>query len=368
MRQDRIPSIRRCSLYILAIFCLTACAAIGSAAGIPWVPVSGTTALQSTQMSLSGTLWNLDSYYHDGTMTQTLPGAAITIRFQDDGQITGLSGINRYFGEYHAGKTSLSITGLGSTLMAGPEPLMAQESAYMDLLGTARSYAINGSVLELKNGNGQVVLAFTLSDETGKISRSDPETSLPGTEWSLDSYRENNRFVSGRDVSRITLKFNDQGNLSGFAGVNHYFAEYSLTGSSIAIGPIGSTEMAGPGPLMDLEATYLGLLQSARGIEAGSDSLSFTDSSGIEILTFTNKGSSTATPGSGNTKAITGLWDQPVYSSGEILHTLLLKKNPEYTPARIPVITQPSQANPKKMPRYSDNITPPKTYPGGPFY
>jgi len=360
---DRTPSIPRSYLLLLVILCLTTLAAIGSATGIPWIPVTGTSDLQPARMTLSGTLWNLDSYDHNGMMVPALPASVVTIRFQDDGQITGLSGINRYFGQYHAGRTSISITGLGSTLMAGPEPLTAQESAYMGLLATVSSYVVNGSVLELKNGSGNVVLRFTRSDATGKVTTPDPVTLLPGTEWSLESYKKNNDLVSGQDVSRITLKFNDAGNLSGFAGVNSYFAEYSLTGNSLSIGTVGRTLMAGPGPVMDLEDEYLRLLQSAGGITmSGPDSLSFTDSSGTVILTFTRKGSSIAIPGSG-----IGIGDQPFFSSGVILQNLKMQKNPVFTPVPILVII-PQSGNPKTMPRYSENITPPKAYPGGPFY
>ncbi|MEN8255971.1 MAG: META domain-containing protein [Verrucomicrobiota bacterium] len=47
------------------------------------------------------------------------------------------------------------------------------------------------------------------------------------------------------------------GKLSGHAGVNRYFGNYELDGAALAIGPAGSTQMAGPQEAMEQEQRFL---------------------------------------------------------------------------------------------------------------
>jgi heat shock protein HslJ len=68
---------------------------------------------------------------------------------------------------------------------------------------------------------------------------------------------------------QITLKFNNDGTLSGFSGCNNYNGRYNLTGQTtefgktITIGPFASTAMY-CADTADLESKYLASLQQTK--------------------------------------------------------------------------------------------------------
>lgn len=103
---------------------------------------------------LDGTQWRLSGW----TLSSLSPSDfAITAAFAD-GEISGRSGVNSYGGPYRLGSGDSFAAGpLAVTQMAGPEPAMRAERAYLVLLGQARSY-------ESTEGR------FTLFDEGGNES------------------------------------------------------------------------------------------------------------------------------------------------------------------------------------------------------
>jgi heat shock protein HslJ len=85
---------------------------------------------------------------------------SITANFAG-GQISGNSGVNTYSGPCTVGPGDAFATGdLASTMMAGPEPAMRAETAYMTLLGQARSYSTDGGTLTLYDEGGNPSLIF----------------------------------------------------------------------------------------------------------------------------------------------------------------------------------------------------------------
>ena len=50
----------------------------------------------------------------------------------------------------------------------------------------------------------------------------------------------------------------------GFAGCNNFFSSYTVDGSSLTFGPVGSTRMACPGVEDDIEARFLGALRHTK--------------------------------------------------------------------------------------------------------
>ncbi len=67
----------------------------------------------------------------------------ITLSFdKNEEKISGLSGINRYFGSavVEDGKVEVGI--IGSTFMAGEEEMMKQESIYLEVLSNVSAYEI----------------------------------------------------------------------------------------------------------------------------------------------------------------------------------------------------------------------------------
>lgn len=83
----------------------------------------------------------------------------------------------------------------------------------------------------------------------------------------------------------ITAIFGDNGNLSGNAGCNNYSTFYQISGDAVLIGPysLGHNICTVPPDIMELEAQYLSLLQSANRFAIDGDELTI---SGIGELRF----------------------------------------------------------------------------------
>lgn len=110
--------------------------------------------------SLEGTSWTLIGW----SVSSIDPADfRITARF-DGGQITGNSGVNSYGGPYEQGPGNAFSAGeLVSTLMAGPEPAMRAETAYMKLLAEARSFEVSADTLTLFDAKGNEALIFEVA-------------------------------------------------------------------------------------------------------------------------------------------------------------------------------------------------------------
>lgn len=104
---------------------------------------------------LDGTEWRLETL--DG---EAVPAEAeITATFAE-GRVAGKSGLNRYFAAYTVDGQTLTLGQAGSTMMAGPEHLMALEKAYLEALKATRTYRVAAGKLELWDGNGTQRLVF----------------------------------------------------------------------------------------------------------------------------------------------------------------------------------------------------------------
>jgi heat shock protein HslJ len=104
---------------------------------------------------LESVKWVLVSYGG----TQALAKAEVTAEFAG-GQITGSGGVNRYFGTYQIAGDALTISGLGSTKMAGPPEMMLQESTFFGLLEKVAKFTVGGRQLQLIDAAGQPALKF----------------------------------------------------------------------------------------------------------------------------------------------------------------------------------------------------------------
>ena len=106
---------------------------------------------------LKGTHWRLV-----GWTLSSLDPADFTITAQfADGQVTGNAGVNAYGGPYTLGPGAVfSVGQLAATQMAGPEPAMRAESAYLTLLGQAASYRLAEGRLTLHDKGGNESLIF----------------------------------------------------------------------------------------------------------------------------------------------------------------------------------------------------------------
>ncbi len=234
--------------------------------------------------SPAGSAWTLLSYAGgNGTEVPVLQGTTITANFAEEGLVTGSAGCNGYSGSYTVSGTAIEITSVVSTLIACTEPpgIMDQESRYLDLLGSAAAFRIDGDRLILLDANGTAILTYEKAAA--------PETvSLEGPTWELLSYDDGNTtMVSVIAGTTVTATF-ENGSVGGSAGCNTYGGEYTADGSALTVGTIFRTEMycLEPAGVMDQEDRYLDLLGSAAGYRIEGDRLTITDSAGNAVLVF----------------------------------------------------------------------------------
>ena len=108
--------------------------------------------------SLAGTSWKLTGW---SVSSQDPNDFTITAEFKD-GRIGGTSAVNQYGGPYTAGDDGSFSTGeLVSTMMAGPEPDMRAEQAYLKLLPQAKKFTVDGKTLTLSDSSGNELLIYT---------------------------------------------------------------------------------------------------------------------------------------------------------------------------------------------------------------
>jgi heat shock protein HslJ len=140
---------------LLAAVALVALSACSSGGGSPGGALPGGALLD-------GTHWRLSEW----TLSSLDPADfSITAQFAK-GQISGHSGVNTYGGPYEAGPGDAFSAGpLASTEMAGPEPAMRAETAYLSLLGRARSFKVAGGRLTLYDEGGNESLIFSAADK-----------------------------------------------------------------------------------------------------------------------------------------------------------------------------------------------------------
>jgi heat shock protein HslJ len=129
------------------------------------IDIDGT---EGGDLPLVGTEWLLVSIEGDVVDLEG-EGRAPSLVLDEDGRVSGTTGVNRLMGGYELGTTAegdaeLRLGGMATTRMAGPEVAMALEHQYLTALGTGGPYAVDGDVLTVG------VLAFV-----GQPPAADPD-------------------------------------------------------------------------------------------------------------------------------------------------------------------------------------------------
>ena len=216
---------------------------------------------------LSGTNWSLVG---SSLSSRDLGAAKITAAFTAT-QMSGFSGVNQYSGPYTAESSGSFKAGpLAGTQMAGPEPLMAAEGAYLKLLEACDSYKIEGGKLTLSTGGSESL-----------IYEAAAKAELPGSKWVVTGYNNGKQAVTSPAVdSTLTVAFGTDAQIGGNGGVNTFSGPFDSGQTSVKIGPLASTRMAGSPELMAQEAAYLTALQNSTTWEIQSGTLTMRDASG----------------------------------------------------------------------------------------
>jgi heat shock protein HslJ len=89
--------------------------------------------------------------------------------------------------------------------------------------------------------------------------------------------------VMGEVQHAPTMKFED-GAVSGSTGCNQFSGGYTASGDTLEIGEVASTQMACPGPAMQVERAFLDTLPRIAGWRMDGDELVLADGDGKELL------------------------------------------------------------------------------------
>ncbi len=110
---------------------------------------------------LVGPLWQLTAYNNGRGGVQSIQtGTQPTAMFGADGQITGSGGCNSFSGPYQSTSTTLTIGPLASTFKACDQPIMDQETAYLNALQQTSTYRFDNGRLVLVDASGAMQAIF----------------------------------------------------------------------------------------------------------------------------------------------------------------------------------------------------------------
>ena len=105
--------------------------------------------------------WMVTSYNNgrDAAVSPLLD-TELTLEFQEDGNITGNAGCNRYFGPYVVTGDSLQIGPLATTRALCPEPagIMEQEQEFLAALQAAATFTIQNDKLDIRMADGAIAV------------------------------------------------------------------------------------------------------------------------------------------------------------------------------------------------------------------
>jgi heat shock protein HslJ len=229
---------------------------------------------QASSVQLEGVDWLAVSVLQDGAMTANPADIGTTLTLTD-GQATGSTGCNRYFGGYTLSGTSLTFAPLASTEMACPEPRMAIESAWLTALGLVTGWSVDGDQLHLLDAAGNDLAVLAPAVATGVV----------GT-WTLGEIAQGGTIAM--IMSDASVTFGEDGSLTGNTGCNNLMSDYAVDGDSIKIGPVATTKMACKDPsVASIETALLAALEGATGWHTSIDGwLELTDATGAVLAGF----------------------------------------------------------------------------------
>ena len=225
--------------------------------------------------ALTANLWMLNELNGQ----TPLPDTAITAEFSEDGKVSGSSGCNNYNTTYEVSGKKISFgEQVASTMMACPDPVMDQERDYLEALSAAATFEIVEDVLILYDDDGNAIVRFDAISQ-----------SLEGSSWEVIGYNNGKGGVVSVIIgTEITADFGEDGQLTGSASCNNYFASYETEGDNITIGPAGSTMMACPEPegIMEQEQQYLAALETAATYKITGLALEMRTAEGSLVANF----------------------------------------------------------------------------------
>jgi len=135
-----------------------------AAAESPAAQPENAAAPGSSSAGARGNEWRLVRWVANGAEKRIVPDSAVTIAFDPSGKIAGNASVNRFSGTFRFdvdGRLEWPRAGFALTRMAGPQPLMTQEQAFLESLRRTTLVRADGQQLVLESRSGTTVLTFT---------------------------------------------------------------------------------------------------------------------------------------------------------------------------------------------------------------
>ena len=225
--------------------------------------------------TFEGITWQLKSYTN-GTSLVNIPLTVASDAVFASGKVSGVLVCNSYTGAYTASGSSLTITGVASTMMACPDTSPDVESAILAAMGKVATYTATKTVLSMYDKSGAKVLEYGAG----------PADPLSGTSWNVTGINNGSQaVVSLAAGTTLTLAFGTNGTASGSAGCNTYSGAFATTGDAITFGPMASTQMACDQATMDQETQFFAALTATKTYQVSGSTLTLRDSAGAMQVT-----------------------------------------------------------------------------------
>lgn len=243
-----------------------------TAVDVAVIAVASDTPTGSLPTAFDGQVWQWlvfqDSASGDESNDITVDDPAkYTLELLPDGTYAIQADCNSGGGQYTLDGSSLTLLPGPITLAeCGPESL---SNTFISLLGDVVTFVFDSEgnlVLNLKADAGNMI--FSRADEAA--------ADLAGTSWVLNSVTTESGSTQTEIDAEITAVFQD-GQLTGSAGCNSYFAGYESDGFALTFTQMGNTMMACDDARNARESEFLTALQTVTGYRLDGDRLLLLD-------------------------------------------------------------------------------------------
>jgi heat shock protein HslJ len=257
----------RATAAILFVLLLAACARFAPGAGGSASPTPG-----GGRPDVIGA-WVMTTGTADGEPISVPDNYRVTLTFTDDDEVGGQA-CNHYGGTYDLRDDgTISFSAMSMTEMACEEPMMTVEAAYHAALAAVTRAERSGDVLTLSGDGAELV--FELLPPV-------PDAALQNTRWSLES------LISGDAVSSVIdggwLKLNADGTLGGSTGCRDFDGSYVVTGDTVAITDLSTTDQACEADLEAQDRHVIEVIEGGFMVAIDGDRLTLTlvDGNGLD--------------------------------------------------------------------------------------
>ncbi|MER5840548.1 META domain-containing protein [Streptomyces prasinus] len=228
---------------------------------------AGSATAGTTERSLTGIRWNVDSVTAGGTTHRATSDAYMILT--EDGGVEGSYGCNSFRGETAPEGDRVRLEGLRSTAVACDGPGREFDHALLD------AFTGDSPRAEVKDGR----LVLTSEDgATVRFSEGGEDTPLHGTKWKI---------TSPDTAGRAHLTFDEEeGTVSGSLGCNKVNAEATVRDGHITVGTPTTTRMVCEDSLMKAEKHLLRFFDTTLDYRVDHRSMTLTSENGGSVNAF----------------------------------------------------------------------------------